>query len=115
MRNTGGKEMNPVMVTLSSYMSAAAGRELPDSVVKETKHHILDTIAAMVSGADLIPGQHALRFARAYGGAMIATVVASDILSGPIEAAMINGVLANADETDDNYSTGGAHPGCAIV
>jgi 2-methylcitrate dehydratase PrpD len=114
MRNTG-KEINPVMVTLSSYMSAAAERELPDSVVKETKHHILDTIAAMVSGADLIPGQHALRFARAYGGAMIATVVASDILSGPIEAAMINGVLANADETDDNYSTGGAHPGCAIV
>jgi 2-methylcitrate dehydratase PrpD len=103
------------MVKLSSYMSAAAGRELPHGVVRETKHHILDTIAAMVSGADLIPGQHALRFARAYGGASIATVVASDILSGPIEAAMVNGVLANADETDDNYSTGGAHPGCAIV
>jgi 2-methylcitrate dehydratase PrpD len=109
------KGINPVMVTLSSYMSAAAGRALPDSVVKETKHHILDTVAAMVSGADLIPGRHALRFARAYGGATIATVVASDILSGPIEAAMVNGVLANADETDDNYSTGGAHPGCAIV
>ena len=28
---------------------------------------------------------------------------------------MVNGVLANADETDDNYSTGGAHPGCAVV
>jgi 2-methylcitrate dehydratase PrpD len=110
-----GKEIHPVMVTLSNYMSAAAGRQLPDSVVRETKHHILDTIAAMVSGADLIPGRHALRFARAYGGASISTVVASDVLSGPIEAAMVNGVLANADETDDNYSTGGAHPGCAIV
>ncbi len=96
-------------------MSEAAGRALPAGVVKETKHHILDTIAAMVSGAELIPGRHALRFARAYGGEKIATVVASDILSGPIEAAMVNGVLANADETDDNYSTGGAHPGCAIV
>ena len=62
------KELNPVMVTLSTYMSRAAGRELPESLVRETKHHILDTIAAMVSGAELIPGQHALRFARAYGG-----------------------------------------------
>lgn len=96
-------------------MSEAAARPLPGPIVRETKHHILDTVAAMVSGAQLIPGQHALRFARAYGGAKIATVVASDVLCGPIEAAMVNGVLANADETDDNYSTGGAHPGCAIV
>lgn len=107
--------ISPIMVRLSTYMSEAAGRALPASIVRETKHHILDTLAAMVSGADLIPGQHALRFARSYGGAKVATVVASDILSGPIEAAMVNGVLANADETDDNYSTGGAHPGCAIV
>jgi 2-methylcitrate dehydratase PrpD len=69
----------------------------------------------MVSGADLTPGVHALRFARAYGGEKIATVVGSDVVMGPIEAAMVNGVLANADETDDNYSTGGAHPGCAVV
>jgi 2-methylcitrate dehydratase PrpD len=107
--------LHPIMVRLSTYMSAAAGRELPASVVRETKHHILDTVAAMVSGAALTPGLHAHRFARAYGGEKIATVVASDMLSGPIEAAMVNGVLANADETDDNYSTGGAHPGCAVV
>jgi 2-methylcitrate dehydratase PrpD len=107
--------LHPIMVRLSTYMSAAAGRELPASVVRETKHHILDTVAAMVSGAALTPGLHAHRFARAYGGEKIATVVASDVLSGPIEAAMVNGVLANADETDDNYSTGGAHPGCAVV
>ena len=115
LRSPAGEEISPIMVRLSTYMSGAAGRELPASVVKETKHHILDTVAAMVSGAQLTPGVHALRFARAYGGEKIATVVASDMLTGPIEAAMVNGVLANADETDDNYSTGGAHPGCAIV
>lgn len=108
-------EVTLLMATLSGYMSAAAARELPARVVTETKHHILDTIAAMVSGADLTPGKHALRFARDYGSAQISTVVASDVLMGPIEAAMVNGVTANADETDDNYSTGGAHPGCAIV
>ena len=37
------------------------------------------------------------------------------MLCGPIEAAIVNGALAQADETDDNYSAGGAHPGCAVV
>jgi 2-methylcitrate dehydratase PrpD len=27
----------------------------------------------------------------------------------------VNGALAQSDETDDNYSAGGAHPGCAVV
>src|SRR3984893_14257078 len=40
---------------------------------------------------------------------------ASSLGPGPIEAAIVNGALAQADETDDNYSAGGAHPGCAIV
>lgn len=111
-RNMG---ISPVMARLSTYMSEAAGRALPAAIVRETKHHILDTIAAAVSGAELTPGLHATRFARAYGGRPVATVIASDIRCGPIEAAMANGVLSNADETDDNYSTGGAHPGCAIV
>lgn len=115
VRSPPGEAVSPIMARLSTYMSGAAGRDLPADVVRETKHHILDTVAAMVSGAQLTPGLHALRFARAYGGEKIATVVASDLLTGPIEAAMVNGVLANADETDDNYSTGGAHPGCAIV
>ncbi|MGZ8267578.1 MAG: MmgE/PrpD family protein [Burkholderiales bacterium] len=107
--------IHPIMVELSTYMSQAGTRALPPEVVRETKNHVLDTVAAMVSGAALVPGRHALKFARDYGGEKIATVVASDMLCGPIEAAMVNGVLANADETDDNYSTGGAHPGCAIV
>jgi 2-methylcitrate dehydratase PrpD len=114
-RPSSATEIHPVMVALSKYMSEAASRELPQSVAAATKHHILDTIAAMVSGAELTPGRHALRFANAYGGREISTVVGSQVLIGPIEAAMVNGVLGNADETDDNYSTGGAHPGCAIV
>jgi 2-methylcitrate dehydratase PrpD len=108
-------EISPVMARLSSYMSEASGRALPDQVVQETKYHILDTLAAMVSGSELTPGRAAMRFARAYGGERAATIVASDILAGPIEAAIVNGALAQADETDDNYSAGGAHPGCAVV
>jgi 2-methylcitrate dehydratase PrpD len=108
-------EVGAVMARLSAYMSEAGRRTLPDEVVHATKHHVLDTLAAMASGSELPPGRTALRFAHAYGGSGTATVVASDVLLGPIEAAMVNGALAQADETDDNYSAGGAHPGCAVV
>ncbi|MCU1341721.1 MAG: hypothetical protein JWN92_1144 [Candidatus Acidoferrum typicum] len=109
------EDVSPVMTALSNYMSEARNRELPDKVLQETKHHILDTIAAMVSGSDLPPGHLAIQFARSYGGEKIATVVASNILCGPIEAAFANGVLAHSDESDDDYSGGGAHPGAAVV
>jgi 2-methylcitrate dehydratase PrpD len=107
--------VSQVMEKLSSYMAEARNRALPDNVVQETKHHILDTIAAMVSGSELPPGRTAIQFARSYGGEKIATVVASQILCGPIEAALANGQLAHSDETDDDFTTGGAHPGCALV
>jgi 2-methylcitrate dehydratase PrpD len=109
------EESGPVMDRLSTYMSEAGSRALPPAVAEQTKNHILDTLAAMISGSELPPGRHALQFARAVGGEQIATVVASGILCGPIEAAIVNGTLAQADETDDNYGTGGAHPGCAVV
>jgi 2-methylcitrate dehydratase PrpD len=107
--------ISPVMEKLSAYMAEARHRALPDSVVQETKHHILDTIAAMVSGSELAPGRMAIEFARAYGGEKTATVVASQVVCGPIEAAIANGMLAHSDETDDDFTTGGAHPGCAVV
>src|SRR6266702_2091475 len=108
-------DVSPVMEKLSSYMAEARNRALPDNVERETKHHILDTIAAMVSGSDLLPGREAIKFARNYGGEKIATVVASKVLCGPIEAALANGQLAHSDESDDDYTAGGAHPGCAVV
>src|SRR6202050_845350 len=108
-------EVGPIMDKLSQYMSEAGNRALPTVVVEEAKNHILDTLAAMISGSELPPGRQALQFARAVGGEKIATVVGSNVLCRPIEAASVNGALAQADETDDNYSAGGAHPGCAVV
>jgi 2-methylcitrate dehydratase PrpD len=110
-----GEAIGPVMARLSAYMSEASSRAIPDAVMQEAKYHILDTLAAMISGSQLPPGRQALRFAHAYGGEKVATIVASDMLGGPLEAAIVNGALAQSDETDDNYSAGGAHPGCAVV
>jgi 2-methylcitrate dehydratase PrpD len=113
--SAGAAPAAPVMATLSAYMAAAATRSLPDEAIEHAKHHILDTFAAMISGSVLPPGTAALRFARAQGGTGSATVVASNILAGPIDAALTNGVLAHSDETDDSHSPSQSHPGAAVV
>jgi 2-methylcitrate dehydratase PrpD len=107
--------ISPVMQQLSAYMGAASSRALPDEVVEKAKQHILDTFAAMISGSGLPPGRAALDFARSYGGKEIATVVASNILCGPIEAAFANGALAHSDETDDSHGPSRSHPGVSVI
>ena len=115
LSKAAGREVSLVMEKLSAYMAEARNRALPENVVQETKHHILDTFAAMVSGSKLPPGRLAIEFASTYGGEKVATVVASQVVCGPIEAAFANGELAHSDESDDDFTTGGAHPGCAVV
>ena len=104
-----------VMATLSTYMAAAKDRPLPPDVLEKAKHHILDTVAAMVSGSELPPGQAALALARAQAGRPVATVVGSNVVTGPIDAALVNGVLAHSDETDDSHGPSQSHPGASIV
>ena len=48
---------NGVMEKLVEYVSKARTTELPPEVLQKTKHHILDTLAAMISGATLKPGE----------------------------------------------------------
>ena len=97
------------MLTLSSYMSDAANRKLSDAVIEQTKVLILDTIAAMLSGSELPPGRFAIQFARAYPGERMATVVGSNLLCGPMEAALVNGMLAQFGETDDTHPPSYSH------
>jgi 2-methylcitrate dehydratase PrpD len=68
LRSRAEEPVSPVMAKLSAYMSEAASRALPDDILEKTKHHILDTFAAMISGAQLGPGEVAIRFARAHVG-----------------------------------------------
>ncbi len=108
-------DISPVMATLSSYMAAAKDRALPPEVVEKAKHHILDTFAAMLSGSELPPGLAALKLARAQAGRPVATVVGSSVVTGPMDAALVNGVLAHSDETDDSHGASQSHPGASIV
>src|SRR6187551_2648377 len=100
---------------LARYMAEARRRSLPPHVAREARHRILDTLAAMVSGSRLKPGEMAIRYARAQGGVAEATVVATDIMTSAVNAALVNGMFAHADETDDFEPVTKAHPGSAIV
>ena len=111
----GASSSSPVIARLSSYMSEAGDRPLPGEVMEKTKHHVLDTLAAMVSGSSLPPGRVAIQFARAHAAATGATVAAANLVCGPIEAALANGMLAHSDETDDSHAPSHSHPGCAVV
>jgi 2-methylcitrate dehydratase PrpD len=107
--------ISPVMRRLSAYIAAAPRRPLPSEVLEKTKHHVLDTIAAMISGSRLLPGKKALSYVRTLGGAKEACVVGSRILTSAIDAALANGMAAHADETDDSHAPSLTHPGCGIV
>ena len=100
---------------LISYMARARTAALPAPVLQKTKHHILDTLAAMVSGTTIKPGRMALMYAEELGGKPEAQVVGSTIVTSAVNAALANGMLAHADETDDSNGSAGIHPGCAVV
>jgi 2-methylcitrate dehydratase PrpD len=100
---------------LARYMAQARDRELPPQVALAAKHRILDTLAAMVSGARLKPGEMAIRFARSQGGVAEASVLTTDIRTTAINAALVNAMFGHADETDDFEPVTKAHPGCSVV
>ena len=99
--------------SLVEYMLAARQVPLPAHVVQKGKSHLLDSLAAVVSGSTLKPGKLGLQHAREQGGREECSVLGTNLRTTPIMAAFANGMSGHADETDDSNSQ--LHPGCAIV
>jgi 2-methylcitrate dehydratase PrpD len=110
-----GPAISPMMTTLAAYLAASPRKALPPAVVEKTKHHLLDTLAAMVSGSKLLPGERAIAFVEGLGGKPEACVIGTPIVTSAINAALANGMLAHADETDESHAPSLTHPGCGIV
>lgn len=100
---------------LARYMVQARDRALPEKVTLEGKHHILDTLGAMVSGSRLKAGEMATAFVRMQGGTAEASVIASNIRTTAINAALANGMCGHGDETDDVELVTKTHPGISSV
>jgi 2-methylcitrate dehydratase PrpD len=100
---------------LADYISNAAQAPLPAEVIEKTKHHIVDTVAATVSGMELPAGQRILRFFESQGGRDEAVIFGTALRTTAINAAMANAMLAHADETDDSHLSSRSHLGCGVV
>jgi len=105
--------MAKIIDGLVEYMMAARSAKLPMEVIQKGKSHLLDSLAAVVSGSTLKPGKLGLQHARAQGGKEECSVLGTKLKTTPILAAFANGMSGHADETDDSNSQ--LHPGCAIV
>ena len=105
--------MPKIIDSLVDYMLAARQAKLPAEVMQKGKSHVLDSLAAIVSGSRLKPGQLGLQHARAQGGKEECSVLGTNLKTTPIMAAFANGMSGHANETDDSNSQ--LHPGCAIV
>lgn len=99
---------------VAEYLAAAADLPLPPEVAERAALHTLDTVAAMVSGADLEPGMFGARAIVGTAGAGRSSVIAGGSVDA-VSAALANGFAAHADETDDSHPPSTTHPGCAIV
>jgi 2-methylcitrate dehydratase PrpD len=100
---------------LSDYIARALSLPLPEAVFEKARQHILDTLAAMVSGTRLMPGRTAIGYAAPLGGQPESSIVGTPLLTSAVNAALANGMLAHADETDDSHAPSRTHPGCAVI
>ena len=105
--------MAKIIESLTDYMLAARQTKLPPEVIQKGKSHLLDSLAAIVSGSTLRPGKLGLHHVQRQAGSPECTVLGSNLKTTPLLAAFANGMSGHADETDDSNSQ--LHPGCAIV
>ena len=108
-------DLSPETDFLSSYMAKAANAKLPSEVVEQTKYHLLDTYAAIISGSQLPPGKAAISYIQKYAPIGKCSVIGTKLLASPADASLANGVMAHADETDDSHNRSRSHPGCSVV
>ena len=107
--------VSPLTLELSAYMAGALKRKLPPEVSERAKIHLVDSVAAIVSGTRLLPGKRAVAYARSLGGPREAGVMGTRVVTSALNAALANGICAHADETDDTHPPTRAHPGASIV
>ena len=104
-------EPSALTTAIADYIAAAARTPLPEEVRAKARHHILDTLAAIVSGSRLPAGRQAAQYVSRAGGAGEATVLGTALRMPAEQAALANGMAGHGDETDDSHLAGRFQPG----
>lgn len=100
---------------LAEYISGAVAKPLPEAAREAGIAHLLDTVASVVAGSQMPVGPLVTSYAQQMGAKAEASVVGSSVRTTAMNAALANGMMAHADETDDSHAPSLTHPGCSIV
>jgi 2-methylcitrate dehydratase PrpD len=109
------QRVSPLMFEFARYIAGALKRKLPPEVSARARIHLVDTVAAIVSGTRLLPGKRAMAYVESLRAPREAGIPGTRIMTSAIYAALANGMCAHADETDDTHPPTRAHPGASIV
>ena len=107
-------QISPVMRGLSAYIAAALRRPLPPPVTKRPSTTSSTPSPRWFRARGSRRGESDLVREDA-GRRQEASVIGSRIVTTAVNAALANGMLAHADETDDSHAPSLTHPGCGIV
>jgi 2-methylcitrate dehydratase PrpD len=100
---------------VAEHAASARDAALAAEVVEKAKSHIIDTLAAIVSGSALEAGRAGQTYARSVGGREDASILGTRLRVPIVEAALANGMAAHADESDDSHEESLTHPGCGVL
>jgi 2-methylcitrate dehydratase PrpD len=99
---------------LVEYTVSTSYENYPGEVIEKTKLLILDNIGCALGGSRSPIGKAVLDPFRNMGGSEEATVIGGGVKVPCIQAAFVNGTMANALDFDDAYLAIG-HPGSSII
>lgn len=108
-------KLDPITQAIGDHVSGTLSRDLSGALLEKTRDHLIDTVAAIVSGSRLPAGEAGLRYAETLGGLPQATVAGSSHRTNVVNAAQANAMAGHGDETDDFHVASITHPGCAVV
>src|SRR5688572_24442700 len=102
---------------LSDYVATCVDRPLPDEISELARHHLLDTLAAVVACRDLPAARLAVRYAVAQSGGAAAPVpiLAAGTRAGLVDAVFASAMAGHAAEVNDFCPSAYVQPGPAVV
>ena len=85
-------QVSPLTRKVSAYIAEARSTALPPGIVERAKLHLVDTVAAIMSGTRLLPGRRALAYVKPLGGPREAGVIGTKLVLPVLQAALANGM-----------------------
>ena len=102
-------------VQLAKFAAALNYNDLPPEVIELAKVCILDALGSTFLGATLPWGEIVIKYAESVGGKPESVVIGGRVKADAGNAALANGTMAHAFETDDVLICALHHPGVVVV